>query len=59
MPWRPDFPGERPTLGPAVAQWMIDNLRQPDRQEYEPFYPTAEQYEFLLRFYEVNPTTLS
>lgn len=57
MPWRPAFRGERPTLGPAAAQWMIENLAAPDRQLYEPFYPTVEQYEFLLRYFEIDPAS--
>lgn len=57
MPWRPSYPGERPTLGFDVMDWMQDNLSAPDRADYEPFVPTKEQAQFLLSFYEVNPTT--
>ncbi|MGW2742364.1 terminase [Streptomyces sp. NPDC001450] len=58
MPWRgPEYEGERPTLGYYVLDWMIDNLAQPGRDDGEPFVPTAEQAEFLLRFYEVDPRT--
>ncbi|MGW1587311.1 terminase [Streptomyces sp. NPDC002386] len=58
MPWRgPDYEGERPTLGYYVLDWMIANLAQPGRDDGEPFVPTAEQAEFLLRFYEVDPRT--
>lgn len=57
MPWRPRFPGERPTLGYYALDWIVDNLAAPDRMDYEPFYPTVEQAEFLLQFYELDPIT--
>lgn len=56
MPWKPQYPGERPTLGHYVLDWIEENLAAPDRQEYEPFVPTREQAEFILRFYEVDVT---
>jgi hypothetical protein len=58
MPWRgPEYEGERPTLGYYVLDWMMQNLAQPGRDDGEPFIPTAEQAEFLLRYYEVHPIT--
>lgn len=57
MPWRPSQPGEVPTLGWYVIDWMIENLAAPDRMDYEPFVPTTEQAAFLLRFYAINPRT--
>jgi hypothetical protein len=58
MPWRgPEYEGEFPTLGYYVLDWMIENLAQPGRDDGAPFIPTAEQAEFLLRFYEVDPRT--
>jgi hypothetical protein len=58
MPWRgPEYDGERPTLGWLVLDWMIEYLAAPDRAEYEPYTPTKEQAEFLLRYYELNPVT--
>ncbi|MGA5489572.1 terminase [Streptomyces pseudogriseolus] len=60
MPWRgPEYEGERPTLGYYVLDWMMQNLAQPGRDldDPAPFLPTAEQAEFLLRFYEVDPVT--
>jgi hypothetical protein len=58
MPWRgPEFEGERPTLGYYVLDWMMQNLAQPGRDDGEPFLPTQEQAEFLLRYYEVHPVT--
>lgn len=58
MPWRgPRYPGEVPTLGPVVLDWMITNLAAPDRSEYEPFYPSREQAEFLFNYYAISPAT--
>lgn len=57
MPWKPSEPGERPTLGWLVLDWMIGYLCRPEVQEYEPFVPTKEQAEFILRFYELDPVT--
>ena len=57
MPWRPQFPGEAPTLGYYALDWITQNLAAPDREVYEPFIPTQEQAEFLLRFYELDPVT--
>lgn len=57
MPWKPSQPGERPTLGWEIIDWIIENLAAPDCPEYEPFYPTKEQADFLLSFYELNPRT--
>lgn len=57
MPWRPSEPGELPTLGFEVLDWITAMLAAPDRTEYEPFIPTREQAEFILRFYELDPHT--
>jgi hypothetical protein len=57
MPWKPGFPGERPTLGHLVIEWMIAKLACPDRADYEPFVPYLEQQDFILEFYEVDPLT--
>lgn len=58
MPWRgPEFEGEFPTLGWYVIDWMIANLAQPGRDDGEPYVPTAEQAEFLLQFYRLDPVT--
>lgn len=47
-----------PTLGGLVIDWLYDNLAAPDRSEYEPFTLTAEQRDFVLRFYAFDPVTL-
>lgn len=57
MPWKPEYPGERPTLGHQVIDWAYDNLASPDASEYTPLDFTREQAEFILRFYEIDPTT--
>ena len=57
MPWRPSRAGEVPTLGYEALDWMIENLARPESQEYEPFVPTREQADFVLRFYELDPRT--
>ena len=57
MPWRPSEPGEVPTLGYAVIDWIAENLAAPDRGEYEPFVLYPEQEDFVLRFYEISPRT--
>ncbi|WP_269929112.1 hypothetical protein [Kocuria massiliensis] len=57
MVFKPDYPGEVPTLGYLVLDWMTEYLAMPDREEYEPFMPTREQAEFILNFYRIDPVT--
>lgn len=57
MPWKPSEPGEVPTLGYEVIDWIAAHLAAPDRGEYEPFILYPEQEDFVLRFYEINPHT--
>jgi hypothetical protein len=57
MPWKPAEPGEVPTLGWGVIDWITDHLAAPDRPEYEPFILYPEQEDFVLRFYELDPLT--
>lgn len=54
MPWRPAYPGEVPTLGFVVLDWMTTYLAAPDRSSYEPFIPTREQAQFILNLYALN-----
>ena len=55
MPFKPAFPGERPTLGWIVLDWIADNLIVPDgASDGEPLTFTREQAEFVLRLYEVD-----
>lgn len=58
MPWRPLEPGEVPTLGYEILDWMTTFLATPDRQDYEPFEPTIEQAQFIINWYTINPQTL-
>lgn len=55
MPFKPEFPGERPTLGWLVLEWIADNLIVPDgAADGEPLVFTREQAEFVLKLYEVD-----
>ena len=57
MPWRgPEVPGEFPTLGYQVADWIEARCAVPDRDQVgEPFILTDEQLKFLLWHYRINP----
>lgn len=57
MPWKPSVPGEVPTLGYQVLDWVADMLAAPDREDYEPFTPYREQEDFILRWYQLDPAT--
>lgn len=57
MPWKPSEPGEVPTLGWIIIDWISEHLAAPDRGEYEPFVLYPEQEDFVLRFYELDPRT--
>lgn len=55
MPWRgPEVPGEFPTLGYQVADWIEARCAIPDREFVgSPFLLTDEQLRFLLHFYRL------
>lgn len=56
MPWKPSEPGERPTLGWIVLDWIQENLVVPDGPTAgDPLTFTLEQAAFILKLYEVNP----
>lgn len=57
IPWKPSEPGEVPTLGYQVIDWITEMLAAPDKVEYEPFVLYPEQEDFVLRFYEIDPET--
>ena len=57
MPWKPSVPGEIPTLGYEVLDWITEALAAPDRADYEPFVPYREQEDFILRWYALDPVT--
>lgn len=57
MPWRgPEHPGEYPTLGHLIADWIEDNLVIPDGpRRGQPFILTDEQLRHLLQSYRLKP----
>jgi hypothetical protein len=57
VPWRgPAEPGEFPTLGYAVADWIEAMLVIPDGPKMgQPFRLTDEQYRHLLHAYRLKP----
>lgn len=57
MPWRPAYPGEVPTLGFDVLDWMTEYLAAPDKSTFEAFVPTMEQAQFVINFYALDPYT--
>jgi hypothetical protein len=57
MPWKPEHPGEFPTLGWAMLDWYGEFLAAPDRSSYEPLELTDEQAGFILNFYRIDPVS--
>jgi len=57
MPWVPTDDDAFPSLGHFVVQQMEEFLASPDEAEYTPLQLTREQYEFLVRLYELDPVT--
>lgn len=56
MPWKPQRPGELPTLGYEVLDWIEEYLIVPDGPlAGEPLVLTREQAQFVLNLYAVNP----
>lgn len=57
MPWRgPSEPGEFPTLGYQVGEWMEENLVIPDGyRKGEPYKLTDEMWKFLVWHYRLFP----
>lgn len=58
MPWRgPEYPGELPTLGYYVLDWIAEHLVVPDGPAAgEPLELTREQAQFILNLYVVDPS---
>lgn len=58
MPWRgPNYPGEFPSLGPAILEWIGENLIVPDGPGAgQPLWFTEEQAAFVIRLYAIDPT---
>lgn len=59
MPWRgPEFPGEFPTLGYQVAEFVQAKVVVPDREAAgEPFVLSDDQLRFFLHLYRLDPET--
>ena len=59
MPWRgPEYPGEWPTLGYLIADWIQDMVVIPDRDVAgQPFILTDPELRFLLNLYRLVPET--
>ena len=57
MPWKPDYPGEFPTLGWAMLDFYTELLAQPDCADYRPLVLTNGQAQFVLKFYRLDPVT--
>lgn len=59
MPWRgAEVPGEFPTLGYQVADWIEARCAIPDREFVgDPFLLTDEELRFLLGLYRLDPST--
>lgn len=57
MPWRgPEYEGEVPTLGWDILDWITEYLVVPDGPALgQPLELTAEQAQFVLNFYRVDP----
>lgn len=57
MPWRgPNYPGELPTLGFQVLDWISEYLIVPDGPTAgEPLQLTREQAQFVLNLYSISP----
>lgn len=58
MPWKPlDESDKFPTLGWSALDWIYENLTVHDGPTSgQPLQFTQEQADFILRFYEVDPT---
>jgi len=60
MPWKPQGPGDFPTLGWLVADQMAAYLGRPDAgddEQVEPFIVTREQQDALNEIYRLDPVT--
>jgi len=57
MPWRgPSEPGEFPTLGYEVGEWIEEHVVVPDGYRLgEPYKLTDEMWTFLLHYYRLYP----
>lgn len=57
MPWRgAEFPGDFPSLGWSLLDWIADHLPAPN-DENEPFILSDEQAQIFVRWYAIDPDT--
>lgn len=57
MPWKPEYPGDVPTLGYIAIDWINEMLAAPDTAgTFEPFTLYLEQEDILLDWYELTLT---
>ena len=60
MPWTPTEPGEVPSLGGLVGEWIETYCRIPDGPHLgEPYLLTDEMWTFLLHHYRLKPTAVA
>lgn len=57
MVFKPEYPGEFPTLGWELLDWYTEFLAQPDISYYKPLELTDEQAQFVLNWYRLDPVT--
>jgi hypothetical protein len=59
LPWRgPSKPGEFPTLGYLIADWIEEHCAIPDGdQAGDPYLLTTEMVRFLVWYYRLDPET--
>ncbi len=56
MPWTPSEPGEVPSLGGLIGEWIEAYCRIPDGPRAgEPYVLTDEMWAFLLNHYRLKP----
>lgn len=55
MPWKPSEPGEIPTLGYGVIDWIHENLAHPAFVDLRPWRLYREVEDFILAFYALDP----
>lgn len=59
MPWKPSEPGEVPTLGWGVIDWIETYLAHPGFSDIRTWKLYREFEDFILRFYALDATALN
>ena len=57
MSWRPNYPGDVPSLGWDIIDWIQTYLAAPDRNDGQLYELTQEQAQFLVNLYALDPLT--